>query len=191
MAVSFILARGQGTFPFFLLFSVVPIIIAGYVYGLMWAYIFSAVLSAFCIGLAKFGLARLPILLSVVNFNLIPLIVFRFHKIFKYYKETCKKNINDAEEFYQKLVSEDKDVREFNARLEKDVLEMARIYEITKAMSTTLEFSGIFAILKSILQKTFKFASAKMILLSKDTATDLMFIQTVYNAQRPKKLLLF
>jgi diguanylate cyclase (GGDEF)-like protein len=170
MIASFVLVKEGNVFPFVILFFSVPIILGCYFYGIIWAYLVSAVCTAFCIGLIKLGLSALPMWLSVVNFNLFPLVVFRFDKLFKRCQQDSKNKISEVENIYQQLLKEDNEIKSVNARLEKDVLEMARLYEITKAMSATMEFSGIFLVFKNILQKTVKFSSAKLILVAQKPA---------------------
>ena len=180
---SFALVNGGNAFPLVLLFCLVPIIVTGHLYGLVWAYLVSAVFSAFCIGLTKLGLKALPMWICVVNFNLLPLIVFRFNGLFKKCLQDCKKKIDLAESSYQHLIKEDKQIKAVNARFEKDVLEMARLYEITKAMSASMEFSGIFSVLKNILAKTLKFGSGRLILVTQKSAADNPAVGKVYRIQ--------
>jgi diguanylate cyclase (GGDEF)-like protein len=183
LAGTFVLVNSGNSFPLVLLFCLVPIIVVGHLYGLVWAYLVSAVFSAFCIGLTKLGLKALPMWVCVVNFNLLPLLVFRFNGLFKRCQQDCKKRIDEAEEQYQQLLKEDKQIKATNARFERDVLEMARLYEITKAMSASLEFSGIFNVLKNILSKTLKFGSGRLILTIQKSAAEKPAVGKVYRIQ--------
>jgi len=180
MIASFVLVSAGDVSPFVLSFFIIPIIIAGNLYGIVWAYLVSAVFTAFCIGLTKLGLGILPMFLSVVSFNIVPLIVFKYNTIFNDYKQDCKDRIVITEGAYQQLLREDAEIKKYNAQLERDVLEMAQLYEITKAMSANMEFAGIFNVLKNVLEKTFKFSSAKLILFSKNITTDVYPIEKIY-----------
>lgn len=191
MAVSFMSVKAGSAFPFILSFCIVPIVITGYFYGIVWAYLVSAIFTAFCIGLTKLGLGILPMLLSVVNFNIVPLIVLKFNKISRNYKQDRENSIREAEGFYRQLLEEDRQIKAVNARFEKDVLEMARLYEITKAMSANMEFSGIFGVLRNVLDKTFKFTSAKLILIFQKSQMEQPVVQKVYGIQRTSRAQLF
>lgn len=191
MAVSFILVNTGDAFPFMIPFCLAPIVIAGYRHGVIWAYLISAVLTAFCIGLVKSGLEFVPMIMSVACFNIAPLIVMRFNKMLADDKEDCKKKIGAAQNEYQALFDEDTQIKEFNAQLERDVLDIARLYEITKAMSGNMEFSGIFLVLKNILNKMFKFSRAKLILVVKNTETQDFEIKSVYRINPEKQQQLF
>ena len=186
MAVSFVLVNAGNAFPFTIPFCLVPIVIAGYRYGVIWAYLISAVLTAFCIGLTKSGLEFMPMIISAVTFNIAPLIVMRFNKIFNDYKNECREKIHRAQEEYQELFAQDNQAKEFNSQLERDVLDMARLYEITKAMSGSMEFSGIFLVLKNILNKMFKFRQAKLILVAKNPDMQELLIKGVYRISPEK-----
>ncbi len=178
--LSFTLVKGGDTSPFILSFFMIPIIITSSLYGTVWAYMVSALFTAFCIGLTKLGLGILPMLLNIVAFNAVPLIAFKFNAKFKDYEQDCKDRIKVAEGGYQELLKEDKDTKAFNTQLEKDVLEMAQLYETTKAMSASMEFGGVFRVLKNVLGKTFKFSSAKLILFHKNPAIGAGEIEKVY-----------
>lgn len=180
MAVSFVLVNAGDRFAFIIPFCLAPILIAGYFYGILWSYLVSAVLTAYCIGLTKIGLDFLPMLISVAAFNIAPLVVFRFNRLFRRHLESCKNKIAQAERDYQDILEEDGQIKEFNAQLERDVLDMAKLYEITKAMSGNMEFSGILSVLKNTLGKMFKFNYAKLILVEKDPDSGKARIQKVY-----------
>lgn len=186
MVVSFVLVNSGDKFPFIIPFCLAPIVISGYRHGVVWAYLISAVLTAFCVGLTKSGLEFAPMIMSIVSFNIAPLIVMRFNKILKDYKEECKGKINSAQEEYQELFAQDSQTKEFNAQLERDVLDVARLYEITKAMSSSMEFSGVFLVLKNTLNKMFKFSRGKLILVAENTQTQALDIKGVYKID-PKK----
>lgn len=183
MLVSFALIKGGDIFLFILSFSMIPIIVAAYRYGIVWAYLISAIVTAFCIGLIKLGIKTPPMLLSIISFNMLPLIVLKFNNILGNYRQGCKAKIVNAENNYQRLFEEDGQIKKFNAQLERDVLEMARLYEITKAMSRSLEFADIFRVLKSTLEKTFKFSAAKLILIFQKAGQDLPIIEKSYRIQ--------
>jgi len=191
MAFSFTLVNAGDLFPFAISFCLVPIIIAGYFYGMAWAYLVSVILTAFCIGLTKLGLEFVPMLMSAVSFNIAPLVVLRFNRLLKDHREECKGRLILAENEYRHLLEEDSRIKEFNSQLERDVLDMARLYEITKAMSGSMEFPGIFSVLKNILGRMFRFSSAKLILVQKNPDKETPDIQHIYRIDPLRQQQLF
>lgn len=179
MSALFMLVKAGDSFPFILPFCSILIIIISYKYGIAWGYLVSAVLSAFCIGLTKLGLDAGAAFLNVINFNIAPVIVFGFNKVFKNYKQAFNARLTQAEEAYQSLLNEDTQIKRFNAQLEKDVLEMARLYEITKSMSLSMDFNDIFSVLKNVLEKTFRFDSSRLILVHQEQPQGLTAIDKI------------
>ncbi|OIO80278.1 MAG: hypothetical protein COW11_06690 [Candidatus Omnitrophica bacterium CG12_big_fil_rev_8_21_14_0_65_43_15] len=191
MAVSFSMVNSGETFAFVIPFSLVPIVLTGYFYGVIWAYLVSVTLSAFYIGLVKLGLDMPAMFICVASFNIAPVIVMKFNNMFERAKKECKQSLSQAENDYAGTLKEDENLKKSNAQLERDVLDMARLYEITKAMSGKMEFSGIFMVLDKIINRIFKFRRARLILVDKNQQNGEFVIKAVYNIESSKKDLFF
>jgi len=162
------------------MFCTVPIILTAALHGLRWGFLTSGLFTALVIFLIKTGHNAILMILFVVLFNLAPIAGFMVYGVFKKHKKTHEKKITEAENSYQQLVNKDEQIRNQNEKLEKEVLDMARLYEITKAMSLSMDFAGIFEIFSGYLQKLFSFAQARLILTQSGAAQEKPVIQKIY-----------
>lgn len=176
----------DSSFPFLLPFCLIPIALTGFFYGTLWAGVVSSLFSIFSLALLYSGpLKSAPLLLMVLCFNSTPLVVHSFGRTMSQQKDVSLSRIQEATKSYEELAREDQAITQGNTRLEEQLLEMTRLYEITKAMSTTLKFGEVFAILSQVLQKVFRFTRCVLILVSQGEQNGRLQIEKLYEIKPP------
>lgn len=188
LGFGFILAwmSQNSSFPFLLPFCLIPISLVGFFYGTFWASAVSVFFSVFSLGLLSSDpLKSAPPLLMVLCFNLTPLVIHSFSRTMSQQKAASDARIQEATKSYEGLARSDQTIIQGNSRLEGQLLEMTRLYEITKAMSTSLLFPQIFAILSQVLQKVFRFTRCVLILVSQGKQDGGLQIEKLYQIKPP------
>jgi len=142
----------------------IPIVFVASLYGLRYGFVASLLSSSAILFLTRASNELAPSIFLICIFNLAPLAGFAIYKVLQKRKALSQREVDAAQQDYQRLLEKDDSVRDHNARLENEVLDMARLYEITKAMSVSMEFKGIFEIFRQVLQKVFYFSQARLIL---------------------------
>jgi len=105
-----------------------------------------------------------PAAAMILVFNLTPLIGFLIRKKLQEKKSVRREAISEAKQSYEELAREDERIGAEIKSLESEVLNMARIYEITRAMSASMDFKGIFDVFNKVAGTGFHFKTGRIIL---------------------------
>lgn len=114
-----------------------------------------------------FGITWQVILVSIAIFIGAYLIIAGFDKGRRRYELFYQRKLEGRRELFRNLKDEHDKVSLVNKRLDKDISEIAKLYEITKEMSTTLLCSDIFEILAKFLRRNFLFKNCRLIIINK------------------------
>ncbi|HDP16318.1 MAG TPA: hypothetical protein ENN16_00520, partial [Candidatus Omnitrophica bacterium] len=150
----------------FLLYSFITItvLLASYRIRLKKALLLSVFVSALILA-ARSGLFPHGTFIFLLFINTIPFIVERFKKDFNAHKDALRSDLDEVKREYEGLIKNDRQEIESNLEKDKKLQQVLALYEISKDMSACLVFEDIFAIFSATLKKSFRFRTARMIIL--------------------------
>lgn len=150
----------------FLLYAVTTIIVLflSYRINIRWAFFLTAGVSTFIFITQKRVFSQEP-LIFILFINVIPVITEKFNRDFNVHKDKMKTEFNEVKKDYSGLVQRDRQEIESNLEKEKKLQQVLSLYEISKDMSTCLNFEDIFSIFSSTLRKSFRFRVSRLAIL--------------------------
>jgi diguanylate cyclase (GGDEF)-like protein len=117
-------------------------------------------------------------LIFLIYINLLPFAVEKYKKDFYKHKQVMRGKFRDITDVYNRVSEKDNRRIEANIEKEKKARLVLSLYEISKDMSACLLFEDIFNIFCASLKKSFRFRSARIVLLDKAKN-----IKTVYRIE--------
>lgn len=167
----------------FLLYAAITItvLLVSYRVRLSRAFLLSIAASALIL-VARAGVFPHETLIFLLFINTIPVIVERFKKDFDAHKDSLRSDLDEVKSDYEELIRKDKQEIESNLEKDKKLQQVLSLYEISKDMSSCLVFEDIFAIFSATLKKSFRFRTARLIIL-KDTGE----IGSVYQVEKGRR----
>lgn len=104
-------------------------------------------------------------IIFILFFNAIPFIAEKFKSNFSAYKFRMRQELESIRATYDHLLLDDKKQLESNLDIERKMQQVSSLYEISKDMSSCLNFEDIFNIFSSALKRSFRFRLARLVLL--------------------------
>lgn len=161
------LKPASGVYPLIANLSLLPLGALTYLEGFALGVIGAIGCIALCLLYAAYmniGLSSVaPVLLAFVA---TPIALGMLKRASRRREITLTKTVSETEYSLQQIKGKDEKLNEQLAALDGKVSEIANLYEVTKAMSSTLSLGEIFQVFNEFLRKTFKFSSCKLILTS-------------------------
>lgn len=151
------------------------------------ALVFSALASLFIL-IHRRGLSPYETWVYLLFINTLPIAAERFKKDFDRHKGGMRARFEEVKGSYEGLMQKDR--REIGSNLEKEkrLQQVLSLYEISKDMSSSLAFEGIFSIFSSTLKKSFRFRSSRLVLLK--GSRDIEAVYQIELGQRIGKVVL-
>lgn len=154
------------------MFSFLTVLIAifGFRHGLKFGYLLAIGATLFV--LLPYRTIGFPVegFLAALIFNLTPLIPEVFRRHFTEIKDDIYSQLDETRKAYRELLQKEDLIQNNNRILEKEMQDTASLYEITREMSSALDYEGIFKILSDFMVKTFgDFKGCRLILVDDTT----------------------
>ncbi|MFH1407071.1 MAG: GGDEF domain-containing protein [Candidatus Omnitrophota bacterium] len=169
--ISHVQAAKSGAYPASLNLLALAVLFAG-AYENFW---FSVVLGIFssiaAASLLLFGVPPLAVLISFLGFTLLLHVVYWIKKTSGIIERSLAARYKDREASYELLKHDRDQIKNLNNRIEMQVAEIARLYDVTKELSATLEFNEMLNVLCNFMTKNFSYTSAYLLIARREGAS--------------------